>query len=103
MPEKVKMIPAFNVTVPQGTYMKEGKEKTRWLNVGTLFIAEDKSRMALKIDSMPVGIKDFEGWFNVFPKQRDGQGTTIDQAKAAAADGDVNIDQMPIDLSEIPF
>ena len=101
MADKSRMIPAFNITFPNGTYQKDGKEKTRWLNVGTLFVSEDRQRMAIKLDAVPTS-KEFEGWLNVFPKER-GNGTTIDQAKEAEQDGD-NPDVMkPVDLSEIPF
>ncbi len=102
MADGVKMRPAFNITFPNGTYTdKDGKEKTRWLNVGTLFISEDKQRMAIKLDAVPTS-KEFEGWLNVFPKQRS-SGTTIDQAKEAESAGLDDIGGDPINLDEIPF
>lgn len=100
--QKSPMRRAFNVTFPNGTYKdKDGKEKTRWLNVGTIFISEDRKRMALKIDAVPTS-KEFEGWLNVFPISR-GDGSTVDQAKAADQSDGGEIDDKPVDLSEIPF
>jgi outer membrane PBP1 activator LpoA protein len=100
--DKPKMLPAFNITFPNGTYTdKEGNEKTRWLNVGTLFISEDKKRMAIKLDAVPTS-QEFDGWLNVFQKQKS-NGSTIDQAKQPSQDGIDDLGGEPIDLSDIPF
>lgn len=95
--EKSPMKPMADVVSANGTYKKDGEEKTRWLNCGTLFISEDRQRMALKIDAVPTSA-EFKGWFNVFVKKR--KESTIDQAKEAEHE---DTDQQPIDLSEIPF
>lgn len=49
---------------------REGNEKTRFINVGSLFERDDGS-LTLKLESIPVG---FNGWINFYvPKPKDGQ------------------------------
>lgn len=51
------------IVAPNGKYIQEGVEKTRWLRCGTLL--ETDNGMRIKLDSMPIGV-DFDGWFSVF-------------------------------------
>lgn len=50
------------LVVPNGTYQKDGQEKTSWLNIG--HILSDGQKTKIKLDSMPVG--EFDGWVQVF-------------------------------------
>ena len=52
-----------NLKVANGTYQKDGQEKTRWLTIGGMLQGDGK--MKLKLDTIPVG--DFDGWVQVFP------------------------------------
>jgi hypothetical protein len=64
------------IVFPNGTYQKDGVEKTSWLRCGAL-IQTDKG-MRIKLDALPVNMQ--EGWFQVFeeddkPNQGGGQAT----------------------------
>lgn len=49
---------------------KEGNEKTRYVNVGSLMQRDDGS-MTMKLEAIPVG---FNGWVNFYePKPKDGE------------------------------
>jgi hypothetical protein len=61
---------------------RDGNEKTRYINVGSL-LARDDGSMTLKLESLPIG---FNGWINFYePKPKDGarpqqrQATTEDE------------------------
>ena len=55
------------LSVPNGTYQKDGQEKTSWLNIG--YILSDGQKTKIKLDSMPVG--EFDGWVQVFDLDED--------------------------------
>ena len=55
------------LVVPNGTYQKDGQEKTSWLNIG--HILSDGQKTKIKLDSMPVG--EFDGWVQVFDVEED--------------------------------
>lgn len=61
-----------NLTVPNGTYTKNGEEKTRWARMGILLQKEDGT-FAIKIDAIPGRLfhPDNDGWVQVFPDQED--------------------------------
>jgi hypothetical protein len=75
------------LVVPNGTYQKDGQEKTSWLTIGSMLKADD-GRVKLKLDSMPVS--DFDGWVNVFDLD-DGPagGASAPAAAAPKADEDL--------------
>ena len=50
------------LVVPNGTYQKDGQEKTSWLNIG--HILSDGQKTKIKFDCLPVG--EFDGWVQVF-------------------------------------
>lgn len=65
-----------DLVVKNGEYQdrNSGETKARWLTIGTVFTHDDGG-LSLKIDCMPVGIPDWQGWVKVFPKKpRDDQG-----------------------------
>lgn len=53
-----------DVMYPNGKYIKEGEEKTRWLKCGALFETED-GRLRLKMEAMPTVMEEGP-WFAVF-------------------------------------
>jgi hypothetical protein len=70
------------IVFPNGTYQKDGEEKTSWLRCGVL-LQTDKG-MRIKIDCLPVNMQ--EGWFQVFeeddkPNQASSQATAKQPAK----------------------
>ena len=59
-----------SLAVPAGEYTNaEGEEKTRWLRIGVLF-QKDK-RYVIKLDSIPIGLSEWEGWVQVFAERED--------------------------------
>jgi hypothetical protein len=86
---------------PNSKYMKDGQEKTKWLNCGAVF-QKDDGNLSVKIECLPVNMQ--EGWFNVFaPRDDNSQSQASSQGKGfrnpapAAA-------QKPIDdEDDIPF
>jgi hypothetical protein len=55
-----------DLCAPNGKYIKDGEEKTRWLKCG--IVLETDNGMRVKLECVPVGT-DFEGWFSVFEKK----------------------------------
>ena len=72
------------LSVPNGTYQKDGQEKTSWLNIG--HILSDGQKTKIKLDSMPVG--EFDGWVQVFDVDED-RAPASAPAAAPAADNDL--------------
>lgn len=63
---------------------RDGNEKTRYTNVGSLLERDDGS-MTLKLESIPVG---FNGWINFYdPKPREGQQPERQESKGARSSG----------------
>ena len=56
-----------DIMFPNGKFIKEGEEKTRWMKCGVLM--ETEKGMRIKLDCMPVGIEPGAGWFSVFEKR----------------------------------
>lgn len=54
------------IVFPNGTYMKDGEEKTRWLHCGVLL--ETDRGMRIKLDALPINMQ--EGWFSVFEDEK---------------------------------
>jgi hypothetical protein len=75
------------IAAPGGTYIKDGEEKTRWINCGILL--ETDNGMRIKLDALPVNMG--EGWLSVFPpdEKRQQTETTAPQRKAVASDPDI--------------
>lgn len=110
-----------NITVPQ-EYESNGQTKTRWQNIGVIIVNEKdgKKRTSIKLNSIPIG--NWDGYASVFPIDKDRDGARKDNRRDATEDDqrsshdDINqtnpqtdevviedIDDKPIDLSEIPF
>lgn len=97
------MKPVENVVFAEN-YTKEGVEKTRWHNVGVILEGEvnGKFRRVLKLTMMPVG-NTVDGYFPLFKyEKRENNGGS--ESNSPKANNNYNeIDDRPIDLSEIPF
>jgi len=73
------------LVVPNGTYTKDGQEKTSWLNVG--HILSDGQKSKIKIDCWPVG--EFDGWVQIFDVDEERAPAAAPAAPAAKADDDL--------------
>ena len=71
--------PTHDLCIKTGEYddHETGQTKGRWLTIGTVF-KHDEGGTSIKLDCLPVGLVDWNGWVNVFPRDRNkgnGQGT----------------------------
>jgi len=59
----------YDVICKNGSYSKDGVEKTKWLKVGVCMDTK-QGGLAVKIESLPIG---FDGWLSLAePKAKDG-------------------------------
>ena len=59
-----------NLCVKVGEYTTMGGEtKARWQRIGLVFKHEDGGT-SIKIETMPVGVPDWEGWVSIFPREQ---------------------------------
>ena len=84
----------FDAVCTVGKYTdRQGNEKSRYVTIGAVF-EDDKKRLSLKIESLPVG-GEWNGWVSFFtPKEK------TQDAKPAPASGSGSFDDMD---SSIPF
>lgn len=47
----------------------QGQEKTRWLNCGVIFKNAESGKMSLKMEAIPYGLPDDQGWFALMEPQ----------------------------------
>lgn len=91
-----------------------GKKKGVWLSVGTIFSTPHGSSMFMVLDSIPVNSLDkdgkkvpFDGRVSIFKREDFGEQdevTSADDLVSKPKDTVLeDIDDKPIDLSEIPF
>lgn len=68
--------PTHDLVIKVGEYddRETGETKARWLTIGTVF-RHDEGGTSIKLDCLPVGLPDWNGWVSVFPRDRDGRGT----------------------------
>ncbi len=69
--------PTHRLVVKQGEYVDNvsGQTKGRWLRIGMVF-KHDDGKTSIKLDCIPAGLPNWEGWVSVFPiedKQAQGQ------------------------------
>jgi len=71
---------------------REGNEKARYINVGSL-MARDDGSMTLKLESLPIG---FNGWINFYePKPKDGEQPQRAGRPQRQAGGEMKDDDIP--------
>lgn len=56
----MKMIRKLAVPVPKGN------DEVFWMNIGALMYDAEKKKFSVKLNAIPIGIPDFEGWVNCF-------------------------------------
>ncbi len=107
-----------NIVVPE-QYTSKGEEKTKWNNIGSIIEIEKdgKKYQKVKLNNVPIG---WDGWAYLFdPKPYEGKKDNrkeYSQDEYDQSSNDMNsdnggsqdtvienIDDKPIDLSEIPF
>ena len=95
--------------VKTGEYPDGDKTKNRYSDVGVLFASEHFSNMFIQLETLPIN-KDWDGRIYVNPIEREDtvvrDDTPMTQAQALNGGKDFapeDIDDKPIDLSEIPF
>ncbi len=71
-----------DLAIKTGEYQTNGQTKGRWLKIGTVF-RHDDGGTSIKLDAMPVGLVDWNGWVNVFPRDQSGQGGGARQGRAS--------------------
>jgi hypothetical protein len=80
--------PTHDITVKIGEYQdRNGDTKGRWLRIGTVF-RHDDGGTSIKLDAMPVGVPEWDGWCSVFKReQRDQQGQGQGQGQPRGNNG----------------
>ena len=59
-----------NLCVKAGEYTThDGQQKNRWQKIGSVF-RHDDGGTSIKLECMPVGLPDWEGWVSVFPREQ---------------------------------
>lgn len=95
-----------DVVAPIGKYKnRDGQEKTEYIKIGTARVSEHGSQIQLFIKSTPLNWDGVAYVNKPYEKKGDGD-KPMTQAQALNGGKDVvieDIDDKPIDLSEIPF
>ena len=64
-----------NLCVKTGEYTTtDGQDKKRWLRIGSVF-RHDDGGTSIKLDAVPVGLPNWDGWVSVFKNDQGGQNT----------------------------
>lgn len=65
--------PLYDLAVKTGEYTdrQTGEQKGRWLRIGTMFEHQD-GRRSIKLDALPVGLKEWDGWVSCFERRASG-------------------------------
>ena len=85
-----------NIVAPNGKYLKDGQEKTRWLRCGILM--ETDNGLRIKLDCLPIGGSTEGGlWLSVFDVDTEGhsQGSSKQTPSRAS--------QSVVDDEDLPF
>ena len=111
-----KYRPYADLKVKTREYESEGKKKGVWFHVGTIFATPHLSSQFMVIEGMPINCLDkdgkkvpFDGKVTIFKRDDFGDQEEVTSADDLVSDKktkDVvleDIDDKPIDLSEIPF
>lgn len=66
----------YDLAVKTGEYIdnRTGEQKGRWLRIGAMFEYSD-GRRSIKLDALPVGLKEWDGWVSCFEARRQGGGS----------------------------
>ncbi|MCG7985043.1 MAG: hypothetical protein JAY90_20115 [Candidatus Thiodiazotropha lotti] len=85
----------YELMVANGTYQKEGQQKTSWLKIGRI-MSKQNGGFAMKIDCTPTSVIDrdgnqvaWDGWVQMFepqPRENSGQQQAAPQPAPAGDD-----------------
>lgn len=67
MTSKPTLRPYADIAVVTGKYIKDGKERNRYHNIGVLLASPHLSHMVIKLESLPIG---GTGYLSVFPRDK---------------------------------
>lgn len=70
--------PTHDLAIKSGVYQdRNGDTKGRWLRIGTVF-RHDDGGTSIKLDAIPVGLPEWNGWVSVFKRElkEEGQAQT---------------------------
>ena len=77
----------YKVITKNGSYTKDGVEKTKWLKVGVC-VDTKQGGLAIKLDSLPVS--GFDGWLSLAePDEKDEQKSHDEQPKSSGLEDDI--------------
>lgn len=71
--------------------------KTYWNRVGIAIYDQDKDRISIHLDQIPIGA-DWDGWLSAFPKEDDTSNSTSSNSRSAS-----NTRYDDGDFDDIPF
>ena len=60
----------YDVVQSQGTYQRDGVEKTRWMQIGVLLEKADGKR-SVKLNVLPIPNKEGDIWLQGFEPKKD--------------------------------
>lgn len=87
---------------------KEGKERRKFLKVGTAFVTDTDGgqRLSIKMDAMPLSA-EWNRWLSVYPRKdrradEEAEYNRQQVSNESSQDDIANIGE-PVDLSDIPF
>lgn len=83
--------PTHDLAIKTGEYQDhQGQTKGRWLKIGSVF-RHDDGGTSIKLDAIPLGIPEWQGWVSVFPRdQQQAQGRGQQPAQGRQVNGYAN-------------
>lgn len=80
--------PTHDLAIKTGEYRdSQGQTKGRWLKIGSVF-RHDDGGTSIKLDAVPVGLPEWQGWVSVFPRDpQAGQGRGQQPTRAPRGNG----------------
>lgn len=96
MDDKPKLQPYGDIVAVTGKYVKDGKERNRYKNIGTLFATPHFSNISIKLEALPL---NGDGWLRVFPREGSENMKPKDEPKDVVHE----VGDEPISLDDIPF
>lgn len=76
--------------VKVGEYEKEGKKKSRYMNIGVAFVSPHENNIYLQIDTLPRDLQAWDG--RIYLNSREKRTDTV-----------AEVTDDPISLNDIPF
>jgi hypothetical protein len=90
-----------DLVFPNEKYLKDGVEKTKWLNCG-IVLQKDDGSISVKINCLPINMQ--EGWFNVFaPREDDRQAQSQQSGFRGKPEEKESLTGADFEKDDIPF